>query len=602
MDQLPIRKNGDSAHTIPIGDLTVENIVYWMCLIEYVQKVDADPNDEDDRIHDVICELNVYIAYLLEFINSIELPTDSTESWEVEENEFKLLLLLDILMSFDLGDEVGRQSLKDFLSTALSSRPLSNHLIQKLVQCVEFLLPALNDRMKYIAQLLQSLIEPNVMIDICDSSVSLLLDEITDKKIKNKIIELKMRILDLVERNGNDSTNEGEEADAMHELSVCREIFARLLKSHSQTAANLAENLDESNAPMVALLSAKSLTPEWIKHCLNVFHNTVCSKKTTILHPDLGIYYGKLIKPNMRSRQMGVRSRALCCGVVCAMLNERISTEVSSIFCEQILHNQSIELWEIVIRGQFELMDRYGLAKYDTEEDNDFKWMDYMLHMLDTCRNQKIVKQVVIGYCRLILSEQFEDNVDILTRLLLKYYDRSSPPEITQIISVFLNTLIGQNKQACLHSALLPTVLAIHESAETEKFEPPASIINFVVEATVQKNRENEAHTNIARSFLNHMLENVDNKILLQLFATHLNTLLVDSADIVRNELKELAERVLNEPIQNKIIVGKIKKFVKYLTDGNHDRSTEPNQSPPSMFDIQEEAENEGAGYNEDRE
>lgn len=108
MDQLPIRKNGDSAHTIPIGDLTVENIVYWMCLIEYVQKVDADPNDEDDRIHDVICELNVYIAYLLEFINSIELPTDSTESWEVEENEFKLLLLLDILMSFDLGDEVGR--------------------------------------------------------------------------------------------------------------------------------------------------------------------------------------------------------------------------------------------------------------------------------------------------------------------------------------------------------------------------------------------------------------------------------------------------------------------------------------------------------------
>lgn len=595
LDQLPIRKNGEFAHTIPVDALTVENIVYWQCLVEYVQQVDDEAADEDERIHDVIPELTVYTDYLLEFTNSIELPADATESWAAQENEFKLLLLLDILMRFDLGDEIGRQNLKAFLLTTLSSRPLSNQLIQKLVQCIEFVLPVLNDRMEYISQLLQSLIEPHAMIDICDNSVSLLLEEIADEKIKDKIIELKLRILDLDERQGNDSVNDGDAPNTMYELSVCRELFANLLKVHNQRAANIAESREEFNAPMAALLNAKKLTPEWMLHCINVFFHATCSKKTTKLTQNMFMLYEKMIKPSMRSGQMEVRGRALCCGVVCGMLSERLATDVSNIFYEQILHNHAIEIWEIVIQGQFELTDRYGLGKYETEEDDDFKWMDYMLHMLDTCRNPRIIKQIVIGYCRMILSDQFEDSVDILTKLLLKYYDQRTPPEVTQILSVFLNELIDRKKQACLQSALLPMVLAIHGSTEPENYEPPTSIISFVIESTVQNSRNKEVHTDIARSFLNHMLENVEDKLMLKLLSSHLNSLLVGSSGLVRDELIELAERVLDEPIQNKIIEGKVRKFVKYLTDGNQNLTPQSNQSQRSVFDIQD-TESDGAG------
>lgn len=45
---------------IPIQNLTIEGALFWMSLVEYIQK----KNDEDDRLEDVICDLSTFCDYV----------------------------------------------------------------------------------------------------------------------------------------------------------------------------------------------------------------------------------------------------------------------------------------------------------------------------------------------------------------------------------------------------------------------------------------------------------------------------------------------------------------------------------------------------------
>lgn len=200
-------------------------------------------------------------------------------------------------------------------------------------------------------------------------------------------------------------------------------------------------------------------------------------------------------------------------------------------------------------------------------------------HLFDTCQEATISMALATGFCRLILSGQY-GNSDIISKIILKFFNPTTCTEINQILSVFFETLIQRSKQSCLEPALLPTVFTIldapHESTLREI--KPDSVIKFVINSTMPSSHGSGSniHNTIARSFLKSMHEHLSNKELLKLLSKELQTLDIDPNPALRDELKKLAESLLEKSINDSKIEGYIKVFIGILSGAitNRSRST----------------------------
>lgn len=190
-------------------------------------------------------------------------------------------------------------------------------------------------------------------------------------------------------------------------------------------------------------------------------------------------------------------------------------------------------------------------------------------HLFDTCQETTISMALTTGFCRLILGGHYE-TTELISKIILKFFNPTTCTEINQILSVFFETLIQRGKQACLEKALLPTVSTIldapHESPLREI--KADSVVKFVINSTVPcaQTANTNIHNSIARSFLKHMHEHVSNKELLKVLSKDLTTLDIDANATVRDELKELAEILLDESINDAKIEGYIKTFVDMMS------------------------------------
>ena len=227
--------------------------------------------------------------------------------------------------------------------------------------------------------------------------------------------------------------------------------------------------------------------------------------------------------------------------------------------------------------------------------------------MFDTCQETSICIALTTGFCRLILSGHYE-STELISKIILKFFNPSTCTEINQILSVFFETLIQRGKQACLEKALLPTVTTIldapHDSPLREKVD---SVIKFVINSTMpcaQTNNTN-LHNTIARSFLKHMHEHVSNKELLKVLSKELQTLDIDVSEAERVELKELAENLLAESINDAKIEGYIKKFVDMMSVAvtKRSRSTDlgggSDDEPENDENVEQPQSNAGTGAND---
>lgn len=197
-------------------------------------------------------------------------------------------------------------------------------------------------------------------------------------------------------------------------------------------------------------------------------------------------------------------------------------------------------------------------------------------HLFDTCQEATISMALATGFCRLILGGHYE-TTELISKIILKFFNPTTCTEINQILSVFFETLIQRGKQSCLERALLPTVFTIldapHESPLREI--KADSVLKFVVNTTMPNSHNSHAniHNVIAKSFLKHMHENVSNKELLKLLAKEMQTLDIDPNPALRDELKELAENLLKQSINDSKIEGYIKLFMDMLSGALTKRS-----------------------------
>lgn len=186
-------------------------------------------------------------------------------------------------MTFDLGDEIGRQNLKAFISNILSTRILDEMIIQKLVKCVENLIPDSNVRLQFFIDIVRSIIDPTSSIDITDKSLNAIIDGIKDPNVRIEISAIKLKLLDLREQE----TNASQQKDyarlekITEELVLTNEGFVRLVNDSLQNDQSLKASFTEMNS------SFKKLTAESTGQCLQICFYAVASKHTQSLTPSM---------------------------------------------------------------------------------------------------------------------------------------------------------------------------------------------------------------------------------------------------------------------------------------------------------------------------
>ncbi|KAL9918081.1 condensin complex subunit 3-like [Glossina fuscipes fuscipes] len=613
---LVLETEGNFYRCVPHEKLTMEMALYWQCLVEYFQ---ADMVEELDLI---LPELSIFCAYVETYC---QMQKDEMDKFELMEFQYKLLSLVEILYSFDLGDEIGRGNLQKLLAKLVTNFNLNEKVIEVMIRCSENLLTDQNARHQFFLDIIHDICGLNgKQQDLVHDRhlISELLANSTDAQLNLKLSSLKVKILDLEEQEMNFAQQKDSVRvqQIVEEKNMATEEFTILLQP-------LLERYNGALSASAQPQFSKVVKSECILRSLQIaFHMVVSKRVTSLGHATCRLYHDFIFR-HIASNQISIRDWALKCAAAFSMHYEPLAKDVFSELYSQFFRNHNIRIWETAITCIFELLDIYGVENFVVQDEQSkskkagrqlyttLEFVDgsedeqlstglgqgvgviYMMsHFLDTCEDACIVSAIVNGFCRLILHGQI-DNRDIMEKLLSRYFNPSTEPEINQILGIFLENLIQSRKQAMLQVCIMATINSILSAPYDSPLHDirPDTITRFIIDATrpdsgANKNEEN-IHNQLALTFLNEMVSNANNKELCKLLAKELLTLEVNvQKEQLKNEMKELADKL----IQSKLDPHTTKKIIDFkdMLDGVFNpTSKRPTGCLDSDYDEEEEAE-----------
>ncbi|CAD7077192.1 unnamed protein product [Hermetia illucens] len=579
---LPLEEDGEYEKCVPFEKLTVEVTLFWLGLIEYLQHENADELDS------IIPELTTFCNYVQKYCESSKSDMDK---WQKMEYQYILLTLMEIVYTFDLGDEIGRDNLKILLETLLKNFDIEEQTIKVIVQCTENLITKQEDRLQFFVDIIKDLTDAKSLTNELSHDRTLieeLLEKHSEKDLKFQISSLKVKMLDLEEQETNfvQRKDYAQAQRIAEELTACREEYMNMLKPILKEVSS--SDSEESRKFMSLTFQQKKLSPEIIIKSLQIAFYMVVSKNVKSLTPNVCDLYKDFIRRHVESNQIGVRDWALKCGTAYSMLYEPLSKDVYNTLYSQFYKNHNVRLWKTAIECIFELLDRYTCSHFDVEDKHnksrkagrqlyntstldsidaeeepstsaahgvDLIFM--MSHFLDTCDDTCILRALVVGFCRLVLHGHIK-NDDIIEKLLLKYFNPITDPEINQILGVFFENLIKRKKHEHLQPCLLPTISTIMSAPYDSPLHEikPDNVLRFVIDSTrpIHNSSGPNIHDNLALSFLREMQNNISNKELLKILAKELTTLSISASDesSSRDEMREGIAKLLQCDIDPK--------------------------------------------------
>ncbi|XP_058983219.1 condensin complex subunit 3 isoform X2 [Musca domestica] len=591
---LPLETEGEFYRCVPHDNLNIETAFYWQCLTEHLY------NEMAEEIDLIIPELSVFCSYIDAYCRTRKREMDKFEAMEFQ---YILLSLMEILHMFDLGDEIGRGNLQNLLENLLKNYSLDEKVVEIIVKCAENLMTNQDTRHQFFLDIIN---------DICGLSakqqdlvhdrnlISELLANSTDAALNLKLSSLKVKILDLEEQEMNYvQMKDYVRAQQIIEIkNTVTEEFTNLLRP-------LLDKRNGEYGNEIRPQFSKVVKNECILRSLQITYYMVVSKRVQSLGHATCRLYNDFIFRNIASNQIAIRDWALKCGAAFSMLYEPLAKDVFDELYAQFFKNHNIRIWETAISCIFELLDRYGVDNFVVQEEqnkskktgrqlyNTLEFIDadedtvhsatlgqgvgviYMMsHFLDTCDDMCIVRAIIDGFCRLVLHGHI-DNRDIMEKLLIRYFNPATEPQINQILSVFLENLIQNRKQRLLQPCIITTVNSVLSAPYDSPLHDirPETITHFIIDTTRPEalsagpTKEN-SHNALALTFLTEMVNNPNNKELCKLLAKDLLSLDVNlsSDEQLKNEMKDLADKV----IQNKFDPKTVKNVIDFkdLLDG----------------------------------
>ncbi|XP_065086387.1 condensin complex subunit 3 [Ochlerotatus camptorhynchus] len=589
--------------TVPLENLTIETAICWQALLEFLQKT------ESDELDNLMVDLSTFCNYIKVFAENPSLcnyirmladdPSMITDKMQKMYFQSMLQILLEIVDSYDYGDEFGRETLKKILAEALCCCELDEDNVKIILSIFERLIGDVEMRFKFFVDLINSVLEPS-RTDVSHSSRSLVeeyLEKNPDKSLQMKISHLRLTIMDLKEQemekvNQKDYTGAQKVAEQLH---AANEEYATLLKPILFAVSSSSEG---SSLFRESMLKPKKITNATINKCLQISFYLVNNSTVLSLTPIVCDLYKSFISRYVESAEIATRDWALRCSVAFSMLYDGLSKETFQLLYQQFFRNHCTRIWQTSIEGIFELMDHYGFEHFDVEAKKDearkntrqlFNTRDYldqddeastsntgtgvdlmrmMTHFFETCEDNVICSAIVDGFCRLILHGHCTSQ-DIMSKLLLKYFNPTTESKTQQILGIFFECLIKKKRQEILQKALLHTLFTILESPNDSPLQEvkPEHVLKFVIDSTkpVFCSPGLNPHNTIAISFLQVMLDNLNYKDLLKLLSKELLTLEISDDAVLKNDINNCIEQILLEKSLDVKIIKNLKDFEEML-------------------------------------
>lgn len=198
--------------------------------------------------------------------------SNEMDFWALLEQKHIFRILVEILLTFDLGDEVGRKTLEHSITTLLTTQKLDEPVIQQVMKCTETLKPNTEQRLDYIVKIIETIIRPEqVEIDFSDAQINFLIDRIADQHEKIRLMQLKLVILELREKII--SADGGKYVD---ELAASNKEFLDILIRNvdaEEEDADILQRLEKA-------AEQHEISDETIIKCLRICFYSVASKRT----------------------------------------------------------------------------------------------------------------------------------------------------------------------------------------------------------------------------------------------------------------------------------------------------------------------------------
>lgn len=156
------------------------------------------------------------------------------DNWKKLKTQYILLTLIEILLTYDLGDEIGRNHLKSLLKNILVNEVLDEHLIIKLINCVEYLFTEQDLRLQFIVEIIREIIDSNSInnsTDLFSSKIFSILKQQNDQDLMVQVSSLKCQIMDLREQE-MDLLRAKDYVNAKYiteKLATCTDAFSNLI-------------------------------------------------------------------------------------------------------------------------------------------------------------------------------------------------------------------------------------------------------------------------------------------------------------------------------------------------------------------------------------
>ncbi|ALC40799.1 Cap-G [Drosophila busckii] len=581
LELLPLSEDCELHRCIPQEALTVELVLYWQVLSEYLQEQQAD------EFELVLPELSVFCDYIKKFC---QFQVPDMDKFAQLEFQGMLLSLVEILRTYDLGDEIGRNNLRELITHLLKECQLEHKIVFVLVRCVEQLMPDMHSYMQYFIDITYEICELNKKQNdlVHDRS---LMDKLLvgqDTALVMRINSLKVKILELEEQEENFvRQKEYIRAKAVSdERNVVTEEYTELVRP-------LYEQHGELNLPSRPKLSKQ----ERVLKGLYIVFYMVTSKQVQSLNPSLCKLYKDFICRHLASTEMDICEWAIKCGTTFSLLYEPYIKEVSDVIVDQFYKDNNLRLLETAAHCILELIDHYGVDYFadlnsntgnslgqapknkrrllytmqdffDGEDDRSQSSSDQstdIIGMLGVyvekvdCKGILLV--IVRGLCRLVLRGHLNNRLDVMEKLLKRYFNPKTEAIVNQVLGMFFETIVAQRQQSMLVPSLLPIVWSVMNCTYDSPLHDvqPDHVTKFFIDLTVQDSSppQTHLHNRIALSFLNY-IENyfTERKEMCRLLAKELTTLRlnVQQCPALKNEMQELAEKLLQSELEPRMI------------------------------------------------
>ncbi|KAH8279370.1 hypothetical protein KR026_008207 [Drosophila bipectinata] len=574
---LPLSDDCELHRCIPHESLNVELLLYWQCLSDYLETV---PQETDP----VLPELSVFCTYVEKFCQFQKPDMDKFAQVEFQN---MLLSLVEILQSYDLGDEIGRENLRKLIQTLLKDCLLDHKIVAVLVRCMEQLETDMNDRMQFFIEIIYDLCELNTKQNelVHDRNlINKLLDDL-DTPLKMRITALKVRILELEEQEDTFvRQKEYIRAQAVtEEKAIATEDYTELIRP-------LLERHGGLEMPARPKLSKQ----DRVLKGLYVSYYMVASPHVTALTPSICQLYKDFICRYLHSTEVDIFEWAIKCGTSYSMFYEAYAKEVFEVVVEQFCNNNVVRLCETAANCMLEMLDHHGLEYfsefnqgngggntshlskskrrqlynidlYDDDDDGSTSQTNeqttdiivVMCHYMERVQNKGVGVAIARGLCRLVLRGHLDDRPEVLELLLKRYFNPNTEPIISQVLGMFFEQLVARKQQQLLQPCLLNTLWLIMNCSFDSPLNgvQPDHVTKFFIDLTLQESStpQTNIHNKIALSFL-HYIHNyfTERKEMCRLLAKELTNLKVNvfNGPDIKSEMLEMADKLIANELE----------------------------------------------------